>query len=134
MAEVQSEPGSAAGSPAGRVIVVVEDALLLRDVYAGYLEEVGYTVALAADGVEALLQIKRLRPHGVILDLMMPRVNGLEILSEIRALDPTIRVVVVTGARPALFREQVLALGAVAFLEKPIKRELLLTSLAGTPP
>src|SRR5262245_52927040 len=118
--------------PSGRVIVVVEDALLLRDVYAGYLEEVGYTVALAADGVEAMLQVKRLRPHAVILDLLMPRMNGLEILQEIRAFDPSIRVVVVTGARPALFREQVMALGAVAFLEKPINRSLLLSSLAGS--
>jgi CheY-like chemotaxis protein len=129
-------PPTAEGTPPGpsnRVVVVVDDALLLRDVYAGYLEEHGFTVALAADGVEALLQIRRLRPHGVVLDLLMPRVNGLETLREIRAIDPAIRVVIVTGARPSTYREQALELGAAAFLEKPIKRETLVAALTGTP-
>jgi CheY-like chemotaxis protein len=113
-----------------RVVVVVDDALLLREVYAGFLEEHGFTVALAADGVEALFQVKRLRPGAVVLDLRMPRVNGLEILAEIKAVDPSIRVVVVTAAKGPGLREQALALGASAFLEKPVSRETLVSALS----
>jgi CheY-like chemotaxis protein len=134
MIETPEEAGATPAPASKRTIVVVEDALLLRDVYAGYLEAGGYEVALAADGVEALLQIRRLRPHGVLLDLLMPRLNGLEILSEIRAIDPAIRVIVVTGARASMYREQVLALGARAFLEKPVPREVLLSYLGDAPP
>ena len=114
-----------------RVVLVVDDALLLREVYAGFLEEHGFTVARAADGVEALFQVKRLRPAAVVLDLRMPRVNGLEILAEIKAVDPSIRVVVVTGVKGPGLREQALALGASAFLEKPINREILVSALTG---
>jgi CheY-like chemotaxis protein len=128
--ETRKDDGTMPDAPP-RVVVVVDDALLLREVYAGFLEEHGFTVALAADGVEALFQVKRLRPQGVVLDVRMPRVNGLEILSEIKAVDPSIRVVVVTGMKVPALREQALALGASAFLEKPIDRETLVRALTG---
>jgi CheY-like chemotaxis protein len=129
MSQASQEAGAAPPASPNRVVVVVDDALLLREVYAGYLEEHGFTVALAADGVEALLQIKRLRPLGVVIDLLMPRVNGLELLAEIRAIDPAMRLVVVTGARATTFREQAVALGADVFLEKPVSRETLVSAL-----
>ena len=65
-----------------------------------------------------------------MLDVRTPRVNGLEILSEIKAVDPSIRVVVVTRMKVPALREQALALGASAFLEKPIDRETLVSALA----
>lgn len=112
-----------------RVVVVVDDTLGLREVYAGYLEHEGFTVALAANGVEAMLQIKRLRPSSVVLDLLMPRLGGLGTLEEIKAFDPGIRVVVVTGAKDATLREQALALGASAVLKKPVKPETLISAI-----
>ena len=120
--------------PRPRVVVVVDDALLLREVYAGFLEEHGFTVAMAADGVEALFQVKRLRPGGVVLDVRMPRVDGLEILAEIKAVDPSIRVVVVTGMKIPGLRERALALGASVFLEKPIDRARLVSALTDSAP
>ena len=114
--------------PRPRAVVVVDDALLLREVYAGFLEEHGFTVAMA-DGVEALFQVKRLRPIGVVLDVCMPRVDGLEILAEIKAVDPSIRIVVVTGLKERGLRERALALGASVFLEKPIDRIRLVAAL-----
>jgi CheY-like chemotaxis protein len=112
-----------------RVVVVVDDTLGLREVYAGYLEQEGFTVALAANGVEAMLQIRRLRPSTVVLDLLMPRLGGLGTLEEIKAFDPSIRVVVVTGSKDAALREQAIALGANVFLTKPVKPEALISAI-----
>jgi CheY-like chemotaxis protein len=112
-----------------RVVVVVDDTLGLREVYAGYLEQEGFTVGLAANGVEAMLQVKRLRPSIVVLDLLMPRLDGLSTLEEIKAFDSSIRVVVVTGAKDAALREQAIALGANAFLKKPVKPEALISAI-----
>jgi CheY-like chemotaxis protein len=113
-------------------VVVVDDTLGLREVYAGYLEQEGFTVALAANGVEAMLQIKRLRPSTVVLDLLMPRLSGLDTLEEIKAFDPGIRVVVVTGSKDAALREQAIALGANVFLKKPVKPEALISAVTST--
>ena len=112
-----------------RVVVVVDDTLGLREVYAGYLEQEGFTVGLAANGVEAMLQVKRLRPSIVVLDLLMPRLDGLSTLEEIKAFDSGIRVVVVTGAKDAALREQAIARGANAFLKKPVKPEALISAI-----
>src|SRR3989454_404269 len=111
------------------VVVVVEDDPDLREIYAEYLEGKGFSVARAANGLEALLQIKRARPASVVLDLLMPRLGGLEALRRIKAFDPSIVVVVVTGARDPDLRLQALAVGASAVLDKPVTPQTLLVAL-----
>ena len=82
-------------------VLIVDDDPEVRAMLAEYLAGDGYVVAQAADGLEALLHVRRARPRAVVLDLMMPRLGGLEALKRIRALDPTIGVVVVTGVSKA---------------------------------
>ena len=116
------------------VVVVVEDDPRLREIYAAYLEHEGFTVARAADGLKALLQIKRVRPASVVLALLMPRLGGLDALRRIEAFDPSIRVVVVTGAEDLDLQRQALVLGANAILKKPVAAETLLLALTETCP
>jgi DNA-binding NtrC family response regulator len=123
-----------AADPRHRVVLVVEDDPELRELYAAYLEDEGFTAARAADGLEALLQIKRVRPANVVLDLLMPRLGGLDALRRIKAFDPSIRVVVVTGAEDSALPGQALALGASAILKKPVAAETLLLALTETSP
>src|SRR5207302_9975363 len=66
----------------------------------------------AANGLEALLQVKRSRPAGVVLDLLMPRLGGLDALKRIRTFDPAIRIVVITGSPDPELVRQAKALGA----------------------
>ena len=120
--------------PRHRAVLVVEDDPELREIYAAYLEDEGFTVARAADGLEALLQIKRVRPASVVLDLLMPRLGGLDALRRIKAFDPSIRVVVVTGAEDPALPGQALALGARAILKKPVASETLLLALTEASP
>lgn len=116
------------------VVVVVEDDPDLREAYAVYLEGEGFSVARAANGLEALLQIKRARPTSVVLDLLTPRLGGLEALRRIKAFDSSIQVVVVTGAEDPAVTRQAQALGASAILQKPVAPEILRSALTAAAP
>jgi DNA-binding response OmpR family regulator len=117
-----------------RVVVVVEDDADLRELYTAYLESEGFSVTQAANGLEALLQIKRVRPTSVVLDLLMPRLGGLEALRRIKAFDASILVVVVTGVEDPAIRRQALTLGASAVLEKPVTLETLRSAVIEASP
>ena len=103
-----------------RRILVVDDEPDIRDMIAEFLEGQGFEVLHASNGLEALLQVKRMRPDGVILDLGMPRLGGLEALKRIHAFDATMTVVVVTAEADPRIRQQALTLGATAVLGKPV--------------
>ncbi len=114
-----------------RTIVIADDDDEVRAVIAEHLESRGFVVRHAANGLEAILAIKQLRPAAVILDLLMPRLGGLEALNRIRAFDPTIRVVILTGIVDREVHRQALLLGAAALFTKPIVMDDLVQMLSG---
>lgn len=65
-------------------ILIVEDEISLRDVYAARLEAEGYEISVAANGEEALATAVRERPDLVLLDVMMPKISGFDVLDIIR--------------------------------------------------
>jgi CheY-like chemotaxis protein len=69
-------------------ILLVEDDLLIREMYQLYLEDKGYHIGTASDGDEALEAAKQFHPDLIFLDIMMPKRNGLEVL-EILRTDPS---------------------------------------------
>src|SRR5260370_130452 len=85
---------------AGKVLVV-DDEPDVRDVVGEFLREDGFEVVEAGNGLEALLQVKRLHPDAVMLDLMMPRLGGLDAIKRIHAFDRKIRILVITGVLDA---------------------------------
>ena len=123
-------------------ILVVDDDRDVRETVVEFLRGEGFDVVEAANGLEALVQVKRARPSGIVLDLLMPRLGGLDAIKRIRAFDRAIRVVVMTGAPDPELQRQARALGAVAVLAKPIALPSLLEALraetvvppAGVPP
>lgn len=74
---------------AGETILVVEDTELLRRMYADKLTQDGYTVLPAADGLEALSLVRSHSVDLILLDLVMPRMSGLEVLDTVKS-DPRI--------------------------------------------
>jgi DNA-binding response OmpR family regulator len=119
------------GHPGRQLVLIVDDEKAVRDTISECLTLDGFEVAQASDGLDALLQVKRLQPRVVILDLMMPRLGGLEALKRIRAFDPQISIVVITGFSDPELRRQALSLGASAFLLKPFGFEELLAAING---
>lgn len=61
-------------------VLIVEDEMMLREAYAQILTMKGYKVSTASDGVEGLEQLEKVKPDLVLLDILMPRMDGLELL------------------------------------------------------
>ena len=112
-------------------ILVVEDHPTMRGAMRLVLEEGGYRIDEAADGVEALQKVRDDPPDLVFLDLHIPGMGGAEILAAIRS-DPVAagtRVIVVT-ADGEEGRARALAMGADAYFTKPFSPAALLTTTA----
>ena len=115
-------------------VLVVDDDQDMRAAVAEFLNMQGFEVVEASNGLEALLQVKRLRPYAVVLDIMMPRLGGLQALQHIRAFDPRIRVVVVSGVTDADLLRQAALAGASACLTKPAAFAEIAAALGGRLP
>jgi len=113
-------------------VLVVDDDAEMRAVFSEYIRLQGFHVLEAKDGLEALLQVKRNRPHAIILDLAMPRLGGIDALKRIVKFDPTIAVVIVTGGTDTDLHRQASMLGVRAILAKPVGLPDLLSALTGS--
>jgi CheY-like chemotaxis protein len=85
-------------APGQRQVLVVDDDPTIRTCLTVLLESVGYDVATAGDGVEALLLINESTPDILISDLNMPGMSGVDLLSEIRRRFPSIVTIAMSGA------------------------------------
>jgi PAS domain S-box-containing protein len=125
-----SRPVRAAGS-AGCGILVVDDKKVVRDLCTRILSPEGYRVYLAADGGEALKIFERHREgiHLVLLDMLMPGMDGDEVFERLTRIDPDIRVIILSGFTPNEMTERILASGPHQFLAKPFHPEALLSMI-----
>lgn len=112
-------------------ILVVDDSGLARRMSRQLLEELGHTVEEAADGSQALERYVLNRHDVILLDMVMHGMYGLEVLTKLRQLNPTVPVIIVTADIQKTTREQVRSAGAVAMVNKPLNKEEL-ASVLGT--
>jgi DNA-binding response OmpR family regulator len=106
-------------------VLVVDDEAPLRELLSGYLEREGYRVLLAADGVAALELARAERPDVVVLDLMLPGLDGLEVCRRLRAFSDAY-VLMLTAKAEEIDRVIGLEVGADDYLTKPFSpRELV---------
>jgi PAS domain S-box-containing protein len=111
----------------GATILVAEDDADLRDVLSASLTRTGHRVLQARDGAEALAAIERDQVDLLVLDLVMPNIDGFEVLARLKdtAKGLTIPVIVVTGTDRSTTELQALRLGANVYLTKPIEAAAL---------
>jgi DNA-binding response OmpR family regulator len=101
-------------------VLVVDDEPTIAEVVARYLDRAGYHTRVAADGVEALEAAARQRPDLVVLDLMLPRIDGLEVMRRLREQDrERIAVILLTAKGEESDRVIGLRLGAHDYVVKP---------------
>lgn len=100
-------------------VLVVDDEPQVREIVASYLEREGFTVRTAADGTEALVELARQRADLVVLDLMLPGVDGLTVLRRLRESGDEVPVIVLSARGRESERVAGLELGADDYLAKP---------------
>jgi len=110
-------------------VLLVDDSGLARRSMRAMLESGGFEVVEAEDGIAALERYFIEKPDAVLLDLVMKGMYGLDVLSKLRELDATARVIVVSADVQRSSHQLVEAAGASGFINKPVDREGLLLAV-----
>ena len=100
-------------------VLVVDDEAMLADLLSQALRHEGWETATAKDGLDALAKASSFQPDVVILDVQMPRMDGLETLERLRARDPELPVLFLTARDAVADRVQGLRAGADDYVTKP---------------
>ena len=117
-------------TPAPRLrVLVVDDDRAVRESLRRSLEFNGYDVALAGDGAEALASISGTRPDAVVMDVMMPRLDGVEATRALRTAGHDVQILVLTARDAVGDRVEGLDAGADDYLTKPFALQELLARL-----
>ncbi len=113
-------------------ILVADDDRYVRRLLRQRLEESGYKVVEATNGKKALRQFRKSEPHAVITDIVMPDMDGHELIAKLLAECPAVRIVAISGAIeqdvPKLL-EQAAQSGALRTLSKPFTSEQLFAAV-----
>ncbi len=113
-----------------RTVMIVDDALFMRNILRGIVTEKGYiVVAEAASGIEAMKNLHSQHPDIILLDIILPDSNGLDLLQSINASHPQAKVVVCSAIGQEQVMQKALDLGAKAFIQKPFKPEKVIDVL-----
>ena len=114
-------------------VLVVDDDPMVRDLMCQWLRNAGCDVDLASDGHQVLDMVKASRYDIVFLDLMMPGMNGVDALREIKGYSEDINVVIVTSYFDGSMMQQALDLGPTTMIKKPVVKETLLALVKSFP-
>jgi len=107
-------------------ILVVDDEQLIRDLLKRILDNRGYEVVVASDGIEALRKIKEAYFDLMIMDLKMPRMAGMELLERVRRIKEDLLVIVITGHGTIETAKEAMKQGCVDYITKPFDVEDIL--------
>jgi two-component system nitrogen regulation response regulator NtrX len=113
-------------------ILIVDDEEGIRAALGGILEDEGYKTLFAVDGVEALDMARQEAPDLVLLDIWMPRMDGLETLQKLKELYPGLTVIMMSGHGTIETAVRSTKLGAYDFIEKPLSLEKIIISVNNT--
>jgi chemosensory pili system protein ChpA (sensor histidine kinase/response regulator) len=114
-------------------ILVVDDSLSVRTSLTGFLNSEGYATRTARDGVEALEEIDKRKPAALLVDLEMPRLNGLELTARLRARPDVqaLPIIMITSRAAEKHRTQAQLAGVDVYITKPYREADLLARLGG---
>jgi signal transduction histidine kinase/CheY-like chemotaxis protein len=114
--------------PAKGIVLVIDDDAMARDMLSRMLESEGYEVITAEDGESALRLARQRRPLAITLDVLMPKLDGWGVLAQLQA-NAELRDIPVIVVSILSERQKGAALGAAAYLQKPVQREQLIRAL-----
>jgi two-component system, OmpR family, response regulator len=112
-------------------VLVVDDEESLAEVLASVLRRDGWTARTAYTGEQAVLEARAFQPDVVVLDMMLPDLDGLEVLAKVRTLDPDVAVLFLTARESLEERIAGITAGGDDYVTKPFSLEEVLARLRG---
>jgi two-component system, chemotaxis family, chemotaxis protein CheY len=113
-----------------QTVLICDDAPYMRTLLGDIMQRGGLeVVGEAANGLEAVVKYKALRPDLVTMDIVMPEMSGLEAVREIRAHDPRARILICSAMEERGLVAEALEAGATAFITKPFKASGVLEAI-----
>ena len=106
-------------------ILVVDDEHEVCDMLKKFLTKRGHEVYTALNGEDSLSVVKEERPHIVLLDIRMPKMNGIECLKHIKEIDKEVGVIMITAVKEEEIGKQAMELGAFDYITKPLSLKYL---------
>jgi CheY-like chemotaxis protein len=110
-------------------VLVIDDSEFVRRFLTDVLSEAGYEVTEAENGTSGLEHFQKKRPDLVLLDVLMPDIDGLEVLKRIRETADTLPVLIMTGDDPGWARRTCESYGATGFLSKTLYADKLVETV-----
>src|SRR5262249_34424159 len=107
-------------------ILVVDDEEVMRDVRHTLLTQAGHKVTLAQDGAEGLAAARRQGFDAAVVDVMLPDMGGIDVLDELKKIDPELVVLMITAYASVETALQAMKKGAFDYVAKPFKHEEVL--------
>ena len=112
-------------------VLVIDDEEPVRQVASEILGYLGYSVVTAGSGEDGVKRVREgLRPDVVLLDIIMPGMNGFQTLHKLRQIEPDLPILICTGYSDRIAAESLVAEGADGFVNKPYDIETLAKQLA----
>ncbi len=111
------------------LIHLIDDEPIIHDVLGQLLETEGYQVEISSSGEEALKKFEEQKFDLVLLDLLMPGIDGLEVLKEIKKFDPEAPVIIITAYASVESALSAIKMGAYDYIQKPFKNDELLMTI-----
>jgi len=129
--EATRPPVAAPPQDHSKHVLVVDDSPSVRRVVSSMLKQHGWEVQMARGGLEALEMISRETPAAVLLDIEMPRMDGYELISTVRAQEQfrTLPLVVLTSRAAGKHQQRAIQLGASGYVVKPYQDDELINML-----
>jgi DNA-binding response OmpR family regulator len=110
-------------------VLVVDDEPDAVELLTEFLTAKGYEVIAASNGEEALRRLQEDRPHLILLDVRMPKMDGLEVLRRAREIDQAVGIIMVTAVHEEETGRRALQMGAFDYITKPLDLKYLEQSL-----
>jgi two-component system chemotaxis response regulator CheY len=103
------------------IILIVDDAHFTREVLRKIIKSAGITTKIieAADGMEAVMKYKEYKPNLVTMDVLMPKVDGIQALRAIKKIDPSAKVIMISSSGKSHIVQEAMKLGALDYVLKP---------------